>query len=766
MDKTIDFEGLGRELLSSAHSHLSSWFPGGKLKGKEFVCGSIRGEEGSSLSVNISTGKWADFATGEKGGDLISLFASIHGIRQGEAAKKLLEQSGHHQEPVRTVSAQAKASTIGKPPQAAPKPSFWHFNFKDPIAVWCYVDSSNEPLFYVARYQDAEGKKQFIPWTWDLNKRGWVNKGFPEPRPLYNLAELRVHAGRSVLIVEGEKAVDAAISFAGGKYVVTTWPNGASSHAKTDWSVLRNRNVLIWPDADKAGIKAAHEIADRLYTICKQVKVLDVATIASQNGYDAFDFLVENPEDTWEKFREWAGPIAKLYEPKEAELAVPEQPPIEAYNEDVEPPFTGAVQINNQFNQFNLKKKSREPMVPGSVFAMWESLGLNLQNGKPVVNLSNAFLVLRNHPAFRGAAWYDEFHEAIFLQVDGETIKIKDEYVRDIAMLFQSELGLHRFEPKLVNDALKTYAHKNRRNEPKDWMESLTWDGKPRLDSFCTDYFGCDDTAYARAVSKNWWLTIVARIYRPGSKVDNMLILEGGQGVMKSSVFEIVGGAWYTSAGSEISDKQFIVDIQGKMIVELAELDNFLRSDPATVKRVLSTAVDRHCFKWEVYAKDLPRKCVFVGTTNDDTYLKDPTGARRFWPIEVKIEEVDKQKLTENRDQLFAEAVARFKKGETWWELPIDEALEQQEMRREKDVWEDEIRTFLIGKMDATTKEISKHLGIELRHVDTKTERRIGRCMRTLGWRSMTIRKHGYILRAYVPKVQEWDVQRGIPYNE
>lgn len=775
MDKAIDFAGLAQELLSQAQSYLPSWLSGGKFVGKKFQCGSLGGEEGQSLKVDLHEGYWIDHATDEKGGDLISLYAAIHRIGQGDAAKRLLELVGRPIESSKPIKKEV-VSVIGAPPKGADKPNFFTLNYQNPVGVWTYVNHSGDPIFYIARYHDAEGKKQFLPWTWDLSKRCWVKKGFPEPRPLYNLSALFAKHEKTpgVLIVEGEKAADAATKFAGHKYVVTTWPNGSNSIAKADWTVLKGRNVLIWPDADKPGIQAAYSLAERLHPICKSVKILAIDITVKDglaDGYDAADFHAEHPEDTWEKFLAWAIPIARVYEPKKAELAVQEQPPIEAYNEDAEPPFTGASQPVTFNTQINVQKsRGKDVEVSGSFYAFWTELGLTIQkNGSPPAVLSIALTVFEKVQRFQGTIWFDEFHQNIFMIDDGsQKHPMKDKIVRDLTIVFQREFGLLRFDTRLVNEALKTFAHKHVRNEPRDWMDTLVWDGKPRLDTFCPDYFGCEDTPYSRAVSKNWWISMVARIYQPGCKVDTMLILEGGQGVKKSTAFEIIGGEWYASIGNEVADKDFVVNIQGKMLIELAELDSFVRGDAATIKRVLSTATDRHCFKYAIYAEDLRRRGVFVGTTNETSYLKDVTGARRFWPIEVN-RDIDQDSLTANREQLFAEAVARFKKGETWWELPIDEAAEQQERRREADVWEDDIRTFLIGKANATTKEVAKHLEIDLNRIDRKVENRIGKCMRALGWKSQKVRRASYLesepIRAWVSKDPNYDMQLEVEFK-
>lgn len=319
---TIDFAGLALALLSRARELLPAWFPEGTLAGHEYQVGSLRGEAGSSLSINMNTGKWADFADDAKGGDLVSLYAARDGIKNGEAAKRLAEKIGFNLSP----NGAPKRSTNGngskpepdmvKPPTGTEPPTMRHLTHGAPASSWCYRDPAGEPLFHVARY-DVVGGKQFAPWSWDGSR--WIAKGWPVPRPLYGLDLLAARPEAPVLVTEGERAAEAARTIAGGVYIVVTWPNGAKAVDKADWSPLKGRNVLIWPDADEAGVAAGQQVAARLTPDCPQVKVLDVLSGGTlPQGYDAADAL----KDGWSSgaFEAWAAPRTKVFNlPPEAE---------------------------------------------------------------------------------------------------------------------------------------------------------------------------------------------------------------------------------------------------------------------------------------------------------------------------------------------------------------------------------------------------------------------------------------------------------------
>lgn len=712
--------------MAQASSLLFDWLPGGKIVGNEFECGNLSGISGRSLRVNLRTGKWGDFSSNERGGDLISLYAAIHGISQIEAYRKLGGQSPqqsiangngqHHHHP-----SDSDAASLVPPPKGTKKPDFKHKKHGQATKVWAYRDGTGAVLYFIARYDGPDGK-QFIPWSWRSDGR-WVNKAWPEPRPLYGLELLAQRPDAAVLIVEGEKAADAARSIAGHVYVVVTWQGGSLAWKKTDLSPLYGRKILLWPDADATGIDAMCKIAAFLVEHCPEVKVLDVGTAG---GWDAADALTEGME--WAKFKEWAVPRAKLISSPPARQ---QSAPKVHSQVEVLPAPGEAPQLHVQVSNTN------DPAAaPVSLHAAWENMGLAMtQKSGPIINVDNVVRILEGWAPLKDVVWFDEFHQRVLTNKDndGKIREWRDVDDIDLTVYLQRELGLPKMTERVVRSGVELFSFRKARNEPRDWMETLTWDKLPRIDHFFAQAFGADDSEYTTAASKNWWIAMVARIYRPGCKFDNMVVLEGHQGKYKSSALNLIGGEWFMEATETIGTKDFLQSLNGKLLVEIAELDGFSKADVRTIKKTISCRVDTYRASFGRRASDFKRRCVFVGTTNEDEYLEDSTGGRRFWPI--KIGNIDLALIVEHRDQLFAEAVARFKAGEEWWHMPA-QAHAEQEARRRSDAWEDLVLPWLSGKERVRLAEVAieSALKIDAAHFDKRAQMRLGAVMRSLGW--------------------------------
>lgn len=200
-----------------------------------------------------------------------------------------------------------KADDIGLPPPGTPAPDMGGASMS-----WCYRDAIGNPMFYVARIDTPSGK-QILPYSWDSQGGIWVNRAWPAPRPLYGLELLAARPTAPVVLVEGEKACDAARDMLGKVYVVVTWPNGAKAYDKSDWTPLHGRKVIIWPDADEPGMRATREIAKLLASHCA-VRLIDLDlanpdTFTSVQGFDAADAKALG----WDlnSFHEWAKSLTK-----------------------------------------------------------------------------------------------------------------------------------------------------------------------------------------------------------------------------------------------------------------------------------------------------------------------------------------------------------------------------------------------------------------------------------------------------------------------
>ena len=312
---------------------------------------------------------------------------------------------------------------------------------------------------------------------------------------------------------------------------------------------------------------------------------------------------------------------------------------------------------------------------------------------KLLPNLNSALTILETDPAMKGKIWYDEFL-ARFL-TGNPPREWKDADDLQIQLYMQRASRVHKIGREAVCGALHLMAHRNKKNCVKDWLNSLIWDKVPRCELMFSDHFGAANTPYTQAVSRNFWVSMVARVFNPGCQVDNMIVLEGKQGIMKSSALRVIGGDWFTEQHeTAMNPKAFSEIIQGKLLIEISEMDSFVRAEMTKVKQVITCVSDRFREPWAKHASDHPRQCVFAGTTNKDDWNRDETGARRFWPIQCHGM-IDLEALRKNRAQYFAEAVHLFKSSTSWWLTPEEATKAEQDRRYQADVWSDKVEHYL-----------------------------------------------------------------------
>lgn len=748
----LDFKYLARAVLSRATTFLPDWLPGGRIDGKEYVCANIRGGEGKSFKVNVASGKWADFAAGDKGGDLISLYAAVHGLSQFQAASQLAKLVGHRLPDPRDeiTPPPTRAQVFVKPPKGTPLPNFNHHKFGEPTVRYTYRDESSDILFFICRYEPQGERKQFIPYSYTSDGK-WVHKQWLAPRPLYGLQYLTDNK-KPILIVEGEKAAEAARQIVQDNYVVLTWTGGSNSFDKADWSPTYGRNILIWPDADEPGRIAATKIATHLLDKCKSVKILNVPDDLL-DGYDAHDALTEGYD--WDRFKTWAKKHVIIVDDKtltqkpldrklEAETALVPLPTPMPDIKDAPPDYNITVVLDDHAQYFDAP-------VSESAQVIHARCGLSLTaNKQPIMNSDNVLKILMGVDYFKGFCWYDEFHKRIFTRRlrGGPTEQWAEIDSINLMIRLQRDFGMTRISKSSVLDAMISYAYLHTRNEPLEWINSLQWDGTTRLDDFFIRAFGSDDNEYTRAVSKNFWLSLMARILKPGCQVDNMVILEGRQGVFKSSSLRAIGGQFYGQARGDVATKDFYISLQGRFLIEMGELSSMSKSEVNSVKEMLTSPFDEYRPPYERVDEKFPRTCIFVGTTNDKEYLQDVTGARRFWPVRVDIGDMDY--ITTYRDQFYAEARERIIRGDTWWAMPAGVTEAEQESRRVRDEWESAMATYLVGRSEVTMQEMAcQCLNIDIGRVDLLIQRRIGRVMRALKWENKVARRDGILRKVW-----------------
>lgn len=379
----------------------------------------------------------------------------------------------------------------------------------------------------------------------------------------------------------------------------------------------------------------------------------------------------------------------------------------------------------------------------------WIADALCDDRGTPIPNLANAMLGLRAAPEMRGVLAYDAMLCAPILSGplpvvaadDAEPFEaprpIRDTDVSRLQEWLQ-HAGLRKIGKDTTHQAVDLRAQEQAFHPVRDYLDGLAWDGAARLEGWLTSHLGAEPSSYAAGIGAMFLIALVARVCDPGCKADYLLVLEGPQGARKSTACAILGGPWFSdnlpdvTAGKDVSQH-----LTGKWLIEISELSAMSKAESATLKAFISRPVERYRPSYGRKEVIQPRQCVFIGTTNKSAYLRDETGGRRFWP--VKVGRIDTDALTRDRDQLFAEAVTRYRGGARWWP---DERFErehiapEQEARFEADAWEDSIGRFLKDAQRATVGEVARDaLGLETARIGTADQRRITAAMERLGWR-------------------------------
>ncbi|QSQ18253.1 DNA primase [Myxococcus landrumensis] len=359
---------------------------------------------------------------------------------------------------------------------------------------------------------------------------------------------------------------------------------------------------------------------------------------------------------------------------------------------------------------------------------------------------ANIFAVLLNSPEWRGVLRFNESTKQ--LEVEGGPLGMKpDLETLDVLVAnwiqrsTYSQLGL-RPKAQTVAQQILAVAKRNSYDPVADYLKGLAWDGKSRLDELLVTYFGArGDAGYLRAVGSKWAISAVARALQPGCKVDTVMILEGPQGLRKSTAFRILGGRYFTDAYIDVTNKDSAMLASQYWLIELAELSTFRKSEDQALKAFITRTVDTYRPPYGRTNVQSPRRCVWVGTTNEDDYLRDPTGHRRFWP--VRCSHIDTEALTRDRDQIWAEAVARLNQGESWW-LSSEEAAgaEQQAALRAESHGDSRKEVILRWLLEMPAEKRPHdvtilHVGVEAfslhpAQVDPRISREIGAALKAL----------------------------------
>lgn len=368
-----------------------------------------------------------------------------------------------------------------------------------------------------------------------------------------------------------------------------------------------------------------------------------------------------------------------------------------------------------------------------SAFVTWEELGLAQSDRGPYENLSNAMLVLNSHPELKDKIWADDFLQRIVTIWNGPKREWQDGDDLLLTEWFQRVMRMPKISAKTVTDAAEAIAFINRKNEVREWLETLQWDRVVRLPTMLSDAFGAEQNDYTAAVGRCWMVSLIARALNPGSKADYVPVFEGIEGIKKSTAMKIIGGDWFVEIHEQITSKDFMQALQGVWLIEIAELNAFSKAEIRRIKGVISNQNDYYRASYGRRHQHHPRQCIFVATTNEKEWNESDTGARRFWPIICS--EINDGYLRQNREQLFAEALIRYRAGEKWWDVPGDLAKIEQDMRRPQDSWTDRVENWLQVRTSCSCAEVLEHcILMAPEKQDMRQMKRMGALLRRLGW--------------------------------
>lgn len=400
----------------------------------------------------------------------------------------------------------------------------------------------------------------------------------------------------------------------------------------------------------------------------------------------------------------------------------------------------------------------------------WRSRLIRYQNGEPKPHLANAIIALRFAPEWREVLWRNEFAECTIARKKPPIDAPEGEWTPRHDIVTNEWLQHQGIDAarQIAGTAVEAVAYDRTFHPVREYLLAVKWDGVPRLDDWLTRYLGAKPPAelardaavtvtppkdYLESVGAKWMIAAVARVIRPGCKADDVLILEGEQGIKKSSALAVLGGEWFTDQIEQLGTKDSSMQINGVWIIEIGELGAMTRAERETVKAFMSRQKERYRPPYADRLVKVPRQCVFAGTVNPDVYLRDETGARRFWPVSCGV--IDLAALKRDRDQLWAEAKFRYDEGATWW-LDVAEVIQvaerEQADRYVEDPWDGPIWRYMQFEDEVTIDKIFKDcLNIEMGRRTQADRNRVGAVLRARGWKRfrVSVGDRSYVYRPY-----------------
>jgi hypothetical protein len=573
-------------------------------------------------------------------------------------------------------------------------------------AIYVYRNAAGDPEALVARIPLEDGGKKCLPLRW-ARDQGWTWGGYTNqtPRPLYGLDRLAAEPDKTVLVVEGEKCADAARVF--DEYVVpVTWMGGSGQVRRVDWSPLAGRDVIFWQDNDEDG----DETWQAFLEMAKPGRLRWVQYQRDQRpkGWDLADGLQEVTSGEL-----WQWMLSVLRERTERMSELPS------------------------------RRMSPSDWLPAGF-----ELERNAQGGIKRASAINVGLMLEYHPAFAGRFTFDEFDQEVL--IDG--IEMTERGVMQV----QRELVAQSHSLSVAADQMwriiTGIAEMNRSSSARAILESLPrWDGRHRVmpehlsdgsRGLLPNYAPVKADPFTRIVGLRWLVGAVARIMKPGTQHDSILVLEGHEGLRKTSFFRALGALagrdLYTELAGTLDQEKTVPKLRGKAIVELSEMTSHRKSEHDAFNAFVTSTKDTLRLSYARKATTLPRQCVFAGTTNRlSNWLTSPSGNRRIWPVRVEGQ-IDTDRIAADIEQIWAEALHWWRAGEPNWLQPgIEQEAWKQAIdeRIAADPWEGLIVAGLGDKDRITWDQLWQAVGIENRDRNRFAMERLTLVMERLGYR-------------------------------
>ena len=367
------------------------------------------------------------------------------------------------------------------------------------------------------------------------------------------------------------------------------------------------------------------------------------------------------------------------------------------------------------------------------VLGEWER-DLTMHRGRPAATFANACTLLRSAPWCAGRLVFDELVQGPAWEgkpiTEGTIGRIRERCEREMGVAFGGEL---------LRSAMATVAEERRVHPVRAHPARVKWGGGARPDAVAAAVLGAAEPLAAVMV-RRFFVGAVARVMRPGCKLDTMLVLVGPQGARKSTFYQVIFGQWFTDTHVDLSSKDAFLQLAGSWGIEWGEIERVTgRRGADEIKSFLSSRLDRFRPPYGRSIVEVPRACVLVGSTNQDVFLDDDTGSRRFWCVRC-VGSLDIDTLTGWRDQLWAEARVAFEAGEPWWLGVEDEGARVEDAQRHtsEDAWTPAVLRWLAKESshaDYTAAEVLKGaLDVPARDHDRAGVARVGRILRAAGW--------------------------------